>query len=185
MEPLKDINYPAPKDVHFDGRTTFNEAYNAYAHLPGNEFIIYPEPKPAHAKPREKSNAPLEGPTSYQVDYPPYPGFRPPESFKKPQVAAASGVPFTATTQYQDIHQRMPLTKTDPSMSIRGTYRKQPDNRDFTTQSTDDYVPKRIPQESLCPAARLPTAPEPSAAPQAWEGQHVLWDTKRATWAVE
>ena len=79
----------------------------------------------------------------------------------------------------------MPLVKTDPSMTIKGIYIKPNENRDFTTQHNEDYYPKRIPYENLCPAARLPTAPEPSVAPQAWEGQHVLWDTKHATWALQ
>lgn len=180
------LSYPASADVHFDGRTIASQSFKPYAHLPGGDMIQFPDPVPAHLQGRPKTDAPLEGETQHMRDYPPYPGARPAPSAKRPQVAAAADAPFVGISQTQDIHRQLALPNNDENFKPgRGEgYIIPQETRDFSTQQVDDFPPRPIPSSSLCPASRLPAPPSPNAAPTAWEGQHVLWDTQLKRWAV-
>jgi hypothetical protein len=183
QESLKQVVLPPPSGVSLDGRTVTGLAYTA--HGPMEEFVARPEPTPAWAVPREKTDAPFVGDTSYVAHYPPHPGARPSATARKPQVAAATEAPFDATTTHRDMHRLLPLPKSDAHVPKRGDgYDIPSETRDFSTQHLDDYTPKRPLPGTQCIAATLPRPPSPSAAPQAWENEHVLWDTKRGTWAL-
>lgn len=184
QKPLQALALPSTT-IPFEGRSFSNSAHQPFAHLPGTEYEHRHDRPAPQLQP--KQNAPFEGSSTHVSDYPPHAGLHAAQSARRPQVAAAAGVPFDAATTYQDVHRWQPGTKRPtPSFTLAGKYDRLPDNRDFSTTQSVDYVPKPLESDAICPAARLPSAPQPQDAPQAWDDaqQHVLWDTKRGTWAL-
>jgi hypothetical protein len=175
---------PVASAVPLLGLTQQARAHTAFKHLPATEFEM-----PAgvqRSPPKVVGVAPFLGSGAHAEHYPPlrvdYAHSRP-ESFKVHQ-SAASGARFEGESHSNSTHHAMDYSGVSGPVKVKKTFVAIDETRDFATTSGDALPPRQLQADSICPAARLPRAPEPGANPNAWVGEHVLFDVQSRTWAT-
>ena len=175
---------PVASAVPLLGLTQQARAHVAFKHLPATEFEM-----PAgvqRSPPKAVGVAPFLGTGSHAEHYPPlrvdYAHSRP-ESFK-PQQSAASEARFEGTSHSNSTHHAMDGSGVSGPVKVKKTFVAIGETRDFETTSAAALPPRELQRDTTCPAARLPRVPEPGAAPNAWHGEHVLFDVQTRTWAT-
>jgi hypothetical protein len=87
-------------------------------------------------------------------------------------------IPFEGETTTAVSYKEWPLEARSPQQAKPRA--AMPDDRDFRTEAGREYTPKHV---DVCPVTRLPPPPLREEQPGAWEGDHVLFDRRRGTWA--
>ena len=175
---------PVASAVPLLGLTQQARTHAAFKHLPATDFVM-----PAgvqRSPPKAVGIAPFEGSGAHAEHYPPlrvdYAHSRP-ESFK-PFQTAASGARFEGESHSNSTHHAMDYSGVSGPVKVKKTFVAIGETRDFETTSAAALPPRELQRDTTCPAARLPRVPEPGAAPNAWHGEHVLFDVAARTWAT-
>lgn len=175
---------PVASAVPLLGVTQQARAHQPFRHLPETGFVM---PESVHrAPPPPIGEAFFEGEGSHAVHYPPravdYATSRP-ASFK-PHQTAASSARFEGASHSNSTHAPLDASGVSGPVRVPKTFVAIDETRDFETQASADYPPRQLQRDTTCPAARLGRPPSPSAAPNAWAGEHVLYDVGTRKWAV-
>lgn len=167
-----------PIHAPFIGESTYRTFYDKEV----GDWQAHPKKTPKRI-PALATGATFSGQGPHERDYPPWDA-KPAETFyRKP--APMADLPFAGNTTYQIEHDEKPLAGARPdSFGPRRVPYEPSENRTFNTEQGDQFPPKYAMADQICPARLLPPPPPIEAAPTAYEGPHVLWDTQRKTWAI-